>query len=154
MFLHLLALSCKRHLKKAWPLLRRSYRERQHGINFEPPNFFIKYKNFILLLASSSSAENQLGLVGLVKSKVHHLMESLERNTHITLAHVNPECLLPTAGSRTRQILHSVVQWLGVCRDRKPQCWSRNIHFVEPILAFGKSLRLRHNSSTSLYILS
>jgi poly(A) polymerase len=59
---------------------------------FEPPNFFGKYKHFIVLLASSTSAEDQLGWTGLVKSKVRHLVETLERNVHITLAHVNPEC--------------------------------------------------------------
>ncbi|KDR13292.1 poly(A) polymerase type 3 [Zootermopsis nevadensis] len=59
---------------------------------FEPPNFFGKYKHFIVLLASSSSAEDQLEWVGLVESKVRHLILNLERNQHITLAHVNPEC--------------------------------------------------------------
>ncbi|PNF37421.1 Poly(A) polymerase gamma [Cryptotermes secundus] len=59
---------------------------------FEPPNFFIKYRHFIVLLASSSSAEDQLEWVGLVESKVRHLIGNLERNIHITLAHVNPEC--------------------------------------------------------------
>jgi poly(A) polymerase len=59
---------------------------------FEPPNFFGKYKHFIVLLASSSSAEDQLEWVGLVESKVRHLIGNLERNVHITLAHVNPEC--------------------------------------------------------------
>lgn len=59
---------------------------------FEPPNFFGKYNHFIVLLASSSSAEDQLEWVGLVESKVRHLIGNLERNIHITLAHVNPEC--------------------------------------------------------------
>ncbi|KAJ4436069.1 hypothetical protein ANN_18696 [Periplaneta americana] len=59
---------------------------------FEPPNFFGKYKHFIVLLASSASAEDQLEWVGLVESKVRHLIGNLERNQHITLAHVNPEC--------------------------------------------------------------
>jgi poly(A) polymerase len=45
-----------------------------------------------VLLASSSSAEDQLEWVGLVESKVRHLIGNLERNIHITLAHVNPEC--------------------------------------------------------------
>lgn len=45
-----------------------------------------------MLLASSSSAEDQLEWVGLVESKVRHLILNLERNQHITLAHVNPEC--------------------------------------------------------------
>ncbi|XP_049814791.1 poly(A) polymerase type 3 isoform X1 [Schistocerca nitens] len=62
---------------------------------FEPPNFFSKYKHFIVLLASSASAEDQLEWCGLVESKVRHLIGNLERNQHITLAHVNPECFPP-----------------------------------------------------------
>ncbi|XP_067007897.2 poly(A) polymerase type 3 isoform X2 [Anabrus simplex] len=58
---------------------------------FEPPNFFTKYKHYIVLLACSSSAEDQLEWCGLVESKVRHLIGNLERNQHITLAHVNPE---------------------------------------------------------------
>lgn len=83
---------------------------------FEPPNFFVKYKyaystypglplynvelrlfslffsrHFIVLIASSSSVEDQLEWVGLVESKIRHLILALERNDHITLAHINPE---------------------------------------------------------------
>ena len=50
------------------------------------------FRHFIVLLASSSSAEDQLEWVGLVESKVRHLIGNLGRNVHITLAHVNPEC--------------------------------------------------------------
>jgi poly(A) polymerase len=53
---------------------------------------FYSFRHFIVLLASSSSAEDQLEWVGLVESKVRHLIGNLERNVHITLAHVNPEC--------------------------------------------------------------
>jgi poly(A) polymerase len=58
---------------------------------FEPPDFFGKYRHFIVLLASSSSAEDQLRWVGLVESKVRHLIENLESNVHVTLAHAYPE---------------------------------------------------------------
>ncbi|XP_063990863.1 poly(A) polymerase type 3 isoform X2 [Diachasmimorpha longicaudata] len=58
---------------------------------FEPPNFFCKYKHYIVLLASSSSPEEQLEWCGLVESKIRHLIVTLERNAHIKLAHVNPE---------------------------------------------------------------
>ncbi|XP_066907468.1 poly(A) polymerase alpha-B [Halyomorpha halys] len=65
---------------------------------FEAPNFFQKYKHFIVLLATSASQEEQLKWSGLVESKVRHLVGSLERNPYISLAHVNPECFpgLPT----------------------------------------------------------
>ncbi|XP_034172431.1 poly(A) polymerase hiiragi isoform X3 [Osmia lignaria lignaria] len=62
---------------------------------FEPPNFFGKYKHYIVLLARSLSPEDQLEWCGLVESKIRHLIGTLERNPHITLAHVNPEAFPP-----------------------------------------------------------
>ena len=56
--------------------------------------FFFKlftFRHFIVLIASSSSDEDQLEWVGLVESKIRHLILALERNDHITLAHINPE---------------------------------------------------------------
>lgn len=41
---------------------------------FEPPNFFSKYKHYIVLLARSSTAEDQLEWCGLVESKIRHLI--------------------------------------------------------------------------------
>lgn len=41
---------------------------------FEPPNFFGKYKHYIVLLARSLSAEDQLEWCGLVESKIRHLI--------------------------------------------------------------------------------
>lgn len=58
---------------------------------FESPSFFTKYKHFIVLLASASTADDHLEWCGLVESKVRHLIGNLERNQHITLAHVNPD---------------------------------------------------------------
>ncbi|XP_072933961.1 poly(A) polymerase type 3 [Epargyreus clarus] len=59
---------------------------------FEAPNFFARYKHFIVLLASSASAVDQLQWCGLIESRIRHLITTLERNQHITIAHVNPEC--------------------------------------------------------------
>ncbi|XP_011314445.1 poly(A) polymerase type 3 [Fopius arisanus] len=69
---------------------------------FDPPNFFCKYKHYIVLLASSSSAEDQLEWCGLVESKIRHLIGTLERNQHITLAHVNPEGHAPVTPEQGR----------------------------------------------------
>ena len=44
-----------------------------------------------MLTASSSTSEDQLEWVGLVESKIRHLILALERNDHITLAHINPQ---------------------------------------------------------------
>ncbi|KAF7989314.1 hypothetical protein HCN44_007988 [Aphidius gifuensis] len=62
---------------------------------FEPPNFFYKYKHYIVLMASSSTSEDQLEWTGLVESRIRHLIVTLERNQHINLAHVNPEGFQP-----------------------------------------------------------
>ncbi|KAJ1519933.1 hypothetical protein ONE63_004168 [Megalurothrips usitatus] len=66
---------------------------------FEPPNFFTKYRHYIVLLAFAATPEDQLEWCGLVESKVRHLIVSLERNEHIVLAHVNPECFPHYGGS-------------------------------------------------------
>lgn len=43
-------------------------------------------------MASAACAEDQLEWCGLIESKVRLLIMTLERNQHIVLAHVNPEC--------------------------------------------------------------
>lgn len=58
---------------------------------FESPNFFQKYKHYILLLASAPTEKQRLEWVGLVESKIRILVGSLEKNEFITLAHVNPQ---------------------------------------------------------------
>lgn len=45
-----------------------------------------------MLLVSSQTAEDHLEWCGLVESKVRYLINNLERNVHISLAHVNPKC--------------------------------------------------------------
>lgn len=50
---------------------------------FEPPNFFGKYKHYIVLLARSSSAEDQLEWCGLVESKIRHLIGNRVNNRSI-----------------------------------------------------------------------
>ncbi|KAJ3606121.1 hypothetical protein NHX12_025642 [Muraenolepis orangiensis] len=58
---------------------------------FEAPNFFQKYKHYIVLLASAPTEKQHLGWVGLVESKIRILVGNLEKNEFITLAHVNPQ---------------------------------------------------------------
>ncbi|XP_046751601.1 poly(A) polymerase type 3 [Diprion similis] len=70
---------------------------------FEPPNFFGKYRHYIVLLTSSLTPEDQLEWCGLVESKIRHLIGILERNPHITLAHVNPEVFPPLEPVTDRQ---------------------------------------------------
>ncbi|XP_037914703.1 poly(A) polymerase type 3 isoform X2 [Hermetia illucens] len=59
---------------------------------FEAPSFFYRYRHFIVLLVSSNTAEDHLEWCGLVESKIRLLVGNLERNQHISLAHVNPKC--------------------------------------------------------------
>ncbi|XP_061424531.1 poly(A) polymerase beta-like isoform X1 [Lethenteron reissneri] len=58
---------------------------------FESPNFFLKYKHYIVLTASALTEEQHLEWVGLVESKIRILVGNLERNEYITLAHINPQ---------------------------------------------------------------
>lgn len=78
---------------------------------FEAPNFFSKYRyvcffyydykfkkfvlfffrHFLVILTTSATVEDHLEWTGLVQSKIRHLISNLERNQHITLAHVNPD---------------------------------------------------------------
>uniref|UniRef100_A0A182W0N7 Poly(A) polymerase n=1 Tax=Anopheles minimus TaxID=112268 RepID=A0A182W0N7_9DIPT len=51
-----------------------------------------KYRHFIVLLVTSSNADDHLEWCGLVESKIRYLILNLERNQHINLAHVNPKC--------------------------------------------------------------
>lgn len=68
---------------------------------FQPPNFFLKYRHFIVLLVSSATAEDHLEWCGLIESKIRILIGNLERNQHINLAHVNPKCFeKPTCGPK------------------------------------------------------
>uniref|UniRef100_A0A8C2L6L9 Poly(A) polymerase n=1 Tax=Cricetulus griseus TaxID=10029 RepID=A0A8C2L6L9_CRIGR len=58
---------------------------------FEAPNFFQKYKHYIVLLASAHTEKQRLECVDLVESKICILVGSLEKNEFIKLAHVNPQ---------------------------------------------------------------
>eukprot|EP00064_Thunnus_orientalis_P004639 superscaffoldBa00000426_g4651 len=70
---------------------------------FEPPNFFQKYKHYIVLTASASTEENHLEWIGLVESKIRVLVGNLERNEYITLAHVNPQSFPGSKENRNEQ---------------------------------------------------
>lgn len=66
---------------------------------FQPPNFFTKYRHFIVLLVSSTTADDHLEWCGLIESKIRILIGNLERNQHINLAHVNPKCFEKSTGA-------------------------------------------------------
>ncbi|XP_013786442.1 poly(A) polymerase type 3-like isoform X2 [Limulus polyphemus] len=58
---------------------------------FEPSNFFLKYRHFIVLQATASSKDHHLEWHGLVESKIRILINNLEKHPSIALAHINPE---------------------------------------------------------------
>ncbi|XP_054710127.1 poly(A) polymerase type 3-like [Uloborus diversus] len=62
---------------------------------FEPTNFFMKYKHFIILTATAPTKKEHLEWYGLVESKIRILISHLERHPNINLAHVNPEAHTP-----------------------------------------------------------
>lgn len=68
-------------------------------ILFEKPNFFMKYKHFIVLIATSATKEEHLEWYGLVESKIRHLVLILEKNKHIHIVHANPEVFKLKEGS-------------------------------------------------------
>jgi len=57
---------------------------------FETPNFFAKYRHYIVLEASSTTEEDQIQWYGHVESKVRHLVGNLEREA-LELAHIWPK---------------------------------------------------------------
>lgn len=70
---------------------------------FQTPNFFLKYRHFIVLLVSSSTADDHLEWCGLIESKIRILIGNLERNQHINLAHVNPKCFEKPSGGAVKK---------------------------------------------------
>ncbi|KAK2709454.1 hypothetical protein QYM36_013196 [Artemia franciscana] len=61
----------------------------------EPTTFFFRYRHFVVLLASALTQENLLEWVGLVESKIRILIQTLDRNSAIKLAHINTEQFEP-----------------------------------------------------------
>ncbi|KAL7635144.1 UNVERIFIED_CONTAM: hypothetical protein RMT77_014130 [Armadillidium vulgare] len=57
---------------------------------FTPPNFFSKYKHFLVVLASAKTSEDFLEWYGLVESRIRLLIVSLEYNHAIKTIHINP----------------------------------------------------------------
>lgn len=78
---------------------------------FATPNFFHKYKHFIVLSAYSESEEHLLEWAGLVESKVRILVSYLEKNQFVKLAHVNPSSYGPLEQSEDQEKKENVRRW-------------------------------------------
>ncbi|XP_069117159.1 poly(A) polymerase beta-like isoform X1 [Argopecten irradians] len=69
------------------------------GKLFEPNNFFLKYKHYIVLIVSAEEETSYLEWHGYVESKIRLLVGNLERNPFIKIAHVMPASLGPLTES-------------------------------------------------------
>ena len=58
---------------------------------FEPSNFFGKYRHYIVVIAKAQSGSNFHSWIGLVEAKLRLLIQFLEKNDFIQLAHINTQ---------------------------------------------------------------
>ncbi|XP_044169977.1 poly(A) polymerase alpha-like, partial [Acropora millepora] len=71
---------------------------------FEPPNFFSKYKHYIVLSALSNCEEDHHEWIGLVESKIRILISNLENAPFVSLAHVKAQSFPPLEPDKSSQI--------------------------------------------------
>ncbi|XP_038839135.1 poly(A) polymerase gamma-like isoform X1 [Salvelinus namaycush] len=116
---------------------------------FHPPNFFLKYKHYIVLTASASTEENQLEWIGLVESKIRVLVGNLERNEYITLAHVNPTSFPGNKESCSEN--EFVSMWfIGIIFKKVENTESVNIDLTYDIQSFTDTVYRQANNITML----
>ncbi|CAJ1066915.1 poly(A) polymerase gamma isoform X2 [Xyrichtys novacula] len=116
---------------------------------FEPPNFFQKYKHYIVLTASASTEENHLEWIGLVESKIRVLVGNLERNEYITLAHVNPQSFPGSKENRNEN--EFVSMWfIGISFKKVENAESVNIDLTYDIQSFTDTVYRQANNINML----
>uniref|UniRef100_A0A8C7FSV5 polynucleotide adenylyltransferase n=1 Tax=Oncorhynchus kisutch TaxID=8019 RepID=A0A8C7FSV5_ONCKI len=98
---------------------------------FEAPNFFQKYKHYIVLLASAPTEKQHLEWVGLVESKIRILVGNLEKNEFITLAHVNPQSF---PGPKEKEV--STMWVIGVIFKKMETSENLNVDLTIDIQSF------------------
>ncbi|XP_076830623.1 poly(A) polymerase gamma isoform X2 [Brachyhypopomus gauderio] len=116
---------------------------------FEPPNFFQKYKHYIVLTASASTEENHLEWVGLVESKIRVLVGNLERNEYITLAHVNPQSFPWSKESRSENDFVSM-WFIGIIFKKLENADCVNIDLTYDIQSFTDTVYRQANNINML----
>ncbi|XP_031806373.1 poly(A) polymerase gamma isoform X2 [Sarcophilus harrisii] len=115
----------------------------------EPPNFFQKYRHYIVLTASASTEENHLEWVGLVESKIRVLVGNLERNEFITLAHVNPQSF-PGNKEHYKESDYVSMWFLGIIFRRVENAESVNIDLTYDIQSFTDTVYRQANNINML----
>ncbi|XP_030011604.1 poly(A) polymerase gamma isoform X2 [Sphaeramia orbicularis] len=116
---------------------------------FEPPNFFQKYKHYIVLTASASTEENHLEWIGLVESKIRVLVGNLERNEYITLAHVNPQSFPGNKENRNENDFVSM-WFIGIIFKKVENAESVNIDLTYDIQSFTDTVYRQANNINML----
>ena len=102
---------------------------------FEPPNFFAKYKHYIVLNAYSNTEEDQLEWHGFVESKVRHLILNLEREA-IELAHVWPKAYPSLEEGREKTCCYWFVGLVIRTQPSSETGQSPNLDLTAPITKF------------------
>ncbi|EGT55592.1 hypothetical protein CAEBREN_22785 [Caenorhabditis brenneri] len=67
---------------------------------FEEVNFFSRYKHFIALIMAAPNEEEELSYGGFLESRIRLLVQSLERNPDIILAHNDPNKHKPSKNAK------------------------------------------------------
>ncbi|XP_061692951.1 poly(A) polymerase gamma [Syngnathoides biaculeatus] len=116
---------------------------------FEPPNFFQKYKHYIVLTASASTEENHLEWIGLVESKIRVLVGNLERNEYINLAHVNPQSFPGSKENRNENDFVSM-WFIGIIFKKVENAESVNIDLTYDIQSFTDTVYRQANNINML----
>ncbi|XP_048362907.1 poly(A) polymerase gamma [Sphaerodactylus townsendi] len=115
----------------------------------EPPNFFHKYKHYIVLMASSSTEEQHLEWVGLVESKIRVLVGNLERNEFITIAHVNPQSF-PVTREQYKESSYVSMWFLGIIFKKAENSEGVNIDLTYDIQSFTDTVHRQANNISML----
>lgn len=58
---------------------------------FKPSKFFLNYRHFVMIMAKSDNAEDQLKWTGLIESKIRVLISSVDQNELVATVHLNPQ---------------------------------------------------------------
>ena len=85
---------------------------------FEAPNFFSKYKHYIVVKASSSTDDDQIQWHGHVKSKIRHLVCNLEQES-LQLAHVWPNSYPGLEEGKEKQISYWMIGLLLMAKRKR-----------------------------------
>ncbi|XP_015757279.1 PREDICTED: poly(A) polymerase type 3-like [Acropora digitifera] len=112
---------------------------------FEPPNFFSKYKHYIVLSALSNCEEDHHEWIGLVESKIRILISNLENVPFVSLAHVKAQSFPPLEPDKSSQI----TRWFIGLQFEKKGTENVNIDLTGVIQMFTNTV---HNQAVTTKI--